>query len=145
MKRNAQIAVAVLVVFDLLLLFTAIAQRRLPMIVLAVLFLLLSVAFAWWSLRKGRHVALADAERQIADGQAVAIGFWKPGCMYCERLMRSLRDREDIAWVNVWQDPAADARVRELNGGDQYTPTLVLGRGGSVLRNPSADEVRAAL
>lgn len=100
-----------------------------------------AAVFSWWSLRRGRHTALADARRR-ADGGA-AIVLWKPGCAYCERLLHRLRGRDDIAWVNVWQDPEANRLVRELNGGDELTPTAIVG--DEVLRNPSAEELTARL
>ena len=68
---------------------------------------------------------------------------WKPGCTYCERLLLQLRGTPGISWVNVYEDPQADARVRSVNDGNQLTPTALVG--GRVLRNPSAAELRAVL
>jgi len=101
----------------------------------------LAVVAVFWSARRGRHVPYGQAEQRIADDHVVVL--WKPGCSYCERLLLQLRDTPDITWVNVYEDPQADAKVRSVNGGDQLTPTALVG--DQVLRNPSADELRAVL
>lgn len=98
-------------------------------------------AMGLWMLRKGRHTPWQEAEAALVGGAAVAL--WKPGCMYCEQLLRALADDERVVWVNVWRDDAANHRVRELNGGAEYTPTVLVGE--RVLRNPSAAAVREAL
>ena len=56
---------------------------------------------------------------------------------------RQLADDERVVWVNVWRDDDANHRVRELNDGAEYTPTVLVG--DTVLRNPSAAAVREAL
>lgn len=110
-------------------------------LVAAVVGLAVVAAYGWWSLRRGRHTPWAEAQTRIAPGHAVAL--WKPGCPYCERLLRTLGGDDRLTWVNVWHDDAANAVVRRLNDGDEYVPTLLIGE--VVLRNPTADEVRAAL
>lgn len=97
--------------------------------------------FAWWSLRRGRHVPWRTAEQSLAPGHAVVL--WKPGCRYCERLLRQLRKDPRITWVNVWRDAEANARLCALNDGNEYTPTVLVGT--QVLRNPTPGQVRAAL
>lgn len=92
-------------------------------------------------LRRGRHTDWASAQTKIAADHAVAL--WKPGCIYCERLQNELGEDQRVTWVNVYEDQAANGRIRELNDGNEYTPTVIIGR--NVLRNPSADEVREAL
>lgn len=94
-----------------------------------------------WSGRRGRHTPWSRAADLLASGQAVVL--WKPGCVYCERLLLQLRSDPRVTWVNVWRDEQANARVRAVNGGDELTPTVLLGE--DVLRNPSARELRAAL
>jgi mycoredoxin len=69
--------------------------------------------------------------------------FWKPTCTYCTRLRRTLRDDSGIVWVNVWVDQEANREVRRHNGGDEYTPTALVG--ARVLRNPTAADVRSTL
>lgn len=95
----------------------------------------------WFMLRRGRHTPWEEARERLAPGHAVV--FWKPGCIYCERLLRALGDDRHITWVNVWKDEAANVELRRHNNGDELTPTALVG--DAVLRNPSADELRAAL
>ncbi|WP_461107120.1 glutaredoxin family protein [Tessaracoccus terricola] len=102
---------------------------------------LLAGALAWFMLRRGRHTPWARAGAQVGPGHAVV--FWKPGCMYCERLLRALGNDNRITWVNVWKDADANTELRRHNDGDELTPTALVGDG--VLRNPSADELQAAL
>lgn len=45
--------------------------------------------------------------------------------------------------MNVWADDEANALVRSVNGGDELTPTVLVGE--MVLRNPSAAELAAVL
>ncbi|AXK46298.1 glutaredoxin family protein [Brachybacterium saurashtrense] len=94
----------------------------------------------WWG-RRGRHTPWPRAEALRAEGQAVVL--WKPGCMYCEMLLLQLRDDPRVTWVNVWRDEAANAQVRAVNGGDELTPTVLIG--DEVLRNPSAATLREHL
>ena len=79
-----------------------------------------------------------------ADATAVVDFYWRPGCPFCMALEFRL-DRAGIGLnkINIWQDPAAAARVREITGGDETVPTLVIGGRGLV--NPSVGEVRRAL
>lgn len=96
-----------------------------------------------------------DQAREALDAGRTVV-FWKPGCGYCARLRRELRHDTRIAWVNVYQDDAADQVLRTVNDGDQLTPTVLVptsfaadgaavDRDVDVLRNPSAAELRAEL
>ena len=91
--------------------------------------------------RRGKHTSWERAERCIAPGHAVV--FWKPGCMYCERLLHAMGRDARVTWVNVWVDQDANDEVCRLNNGDELTPTAVVG--DRVLRNPSAEELNEAL
>lgn len=91
--------------------------------------------------RTGRHVPWAQAKSRVTDGHAVV--FWKPGCWYCERLLLTTGSDPSITWVNVYVDREANDEVRRLNGGDELTPTAVVGE--QVLRNPSRGDLRSAL
>lgn len=93
------------------------------------------------TLRRLPHTPWSEAREQVTSDRAVA--FWKPTCRYCTALRRSLRDDSRVVWVNVWVDAEANREVRGYNHGDEYTPTVLVG--DRVLRNPSAEEVRAAL
>ena len=99
------------------------------------------LVLALWSGRRGRHIPWQRAAQQIAPGHAVVL--WKPGCVYCEQLLLRLRDDPRVTWVNVWRDEEANAQVRAVNGGDELTPTALIGE--EVLRNPSAAALRERL
>lgn len=72
--------------------------------------------------------------------------YWRPGCPYCSRLLGDL-DRIGLPLhkVNIWDDPAAAARVRAVAGGNETVPTVVVG--DTAMVNPRAaavlDAVRA--
>lgn len=102
---------------------------------------LVVAACAHMMFRSGSHTPWPVARDRVAPGHAVVL--WKPGCPYCERLLRSLGKDERVTWVNVWEDEEASLVVRGLNDGDEYVPTAIVG--DDVLRNPSADELTAAL
>ena len=92
-------------------------------------------------VRRGRHTPWQVARERLESGGAVVL--WKPGCTYCERLLLALRDDARLTWVNVWVDKEANAEVRRLNGGDELTPTVLVG--AEVLRNPTPGQLRARL
>lgn len=66
--------------------------------------------------------------------------YWRPGCMFCSGLFRSL-DRIGLEPVrrNIWEDDDAAAFVRSVTGGSETVPTVVVG--DAALVNPTADEV----
>ncbi len=101
----------------------------------------IGVGFVAFTARRGRHTPWATATQHVGPDHAVV--FWKPGCVFCERLLRAVGKDERITWVNVWADKDANAEVRRLNGGDELTPTAVVGE--RVLRNPSAEELLESL
>lgn len=70
----------------------------------------------------------------------------------CEDTTRSraLLDRLAVpfTYLKVDEDPAADAWVRRLNGGQWLTPTILLGdpkQPDTILREPSDEELASAL
>ena len=69
---------------------------------------------------------------------------WRPGCPYCNRLRRDLA-RAGVVTVahDIWADPGAAARVREVTGGDETVPTVVVG--DRALVNPRLTQVVAAV
>lgn len=99
------------------------------------------IVLTLWSGRRGRHISWSRSIELLEQGHAVVL--WKPGCLYCERLMLQIGRDPRVTWVNVWRDEQANAQVRAVNGGDELTPTVLIGE--DVLRNPSARELRAAL
>lgn len=106
-----------------------------------VLAVLVLHVYSWWARRRGRHTPWERATAQIAPDHAVVL--WKPGCLYCERLLLQLRSDSRVTWVNVWQDEEANAQVRAVNNGNELTPTVLLG--DQILRNPTAAELRERL
>lgn len=96
-----------------------------------------ALGLSWWFhrlLRPGAHVDLD----QVPTGRLVV--FWKPGCLYCVRLLERFESSTGISWVNIREDPAAARIVREHNHGDELTPT-VRTASGEFLSNPSPDEL----
>jgi mycoredoxin len=68
--------------------------------------------------------------------------YWRPGCPYCARLRRDLRALGVPAReVSIWADESAAAAVRDLAGGNETVPTVVIGGRGYV--NPPASAVLA--
>ncbi|GAA0423554.1 membrane protein [Actinoplanes capillaceus] len=64
--------------------------------------------------------------------------YWRPGCPYCLRLRARLGpEAARLRWVDIWQDPDAAAAVREITGGDETVPTVVIGGRGHVNPDPS--------
>jgi mycoredoxin len=59
-----------------------------------------------------------------ADNRPVV--YWRPGA-----------DANRLRWVDIWKDPAAAAAVREITGGDETVPTVVIGGQGHVNPDPS--------
>jgi mycoredoxin len=80
---------------------------------------------------------VAPSDPTPADAVTV---YWRPGCPYCARLRRGLR-RAGLAVneVDIWSDALAAASVRDLAGGNETVPTVVVG--ATALVNPSAAEV----
>ncbi|SDT79318.1 glutaredoxin family protein [Actinoplanes derwentensis] len=64
--------------------------------------------------------------------------YWRPGCVFCLRLRARLgADAARLNWVDIWRDPAAAATVREITGGDEIVPTVVIGGQAHVNPDPS--------
>lgn len=142
-KRQIRASVVVLVLA--VLLTAGVVERASHSVpnamTLAAVGLVLVAGFGWWSLRSGRHTPWDVAEGLLNQGQAVVL--WKPGCPYCERLLRALGRDERITWVNVWKDEEANSVVRQLNSGDEYVPTVIVG--SEVLPNPNPHMVLSHL
>jgi glutaredoxin len=68
------------------------------------------------------------AGRAEAEARGVPLIYWRPGCTFCVRLRLVLGSSGRRAvWVNVRRDPAASARVRSVNGGNETVPTVFVG------------------
>ncbi len=54
--------------------------------------------------------------------------YWRPGCPYCIKLRRGLRRaRISVPEVNIWEELAGAAVVREHADGNETVPTLAVG------------------
>lgn len=105
--------------------------------VAALIVMAAALGLSWWFhrlLKPGTHVDLD----QVPAGRLVV--FWKPGCLYCVRLMERFESSTGISWVNIREDRTAARVVREHNHGDELTPT-VRTASGEFLTNPSPDDV----
>lgn len=61
--------------------------------------------------------------------------YWRPGCGYCTALFRELEQHGvPFERVNIWEDEAGAAFVREHNNGNEVVPTVDVG--GQVFSNP---------
>ncbi|SES45450.1 mycoredoxin [Pedococcus cremeus] len=82
--------------------------------------------------------------RRLAWETGVPVVYWRPGCSYCLRLRIALgRTGNRAIWVDVTRDPAASARVRAANSGDETVPTVFVG--DSATTNPRPAWVRERL
>lgn len=99
---------------------------------------------AWWMAPwRGRGVRHDELTSIPADQRRVVV-YWRPGCAYCSRLRMALgRHRNDVVWVNIWRDPAAETYVREVNAGDAVVPTVVID--GEATTNPDPARVLSQL
>jgi len=66
--------------------------------------------------------------------------YWRPGCPFCIALRSGLRRSAiPVREVNIWEDPAAAARVRRVAHGNETVPTVFVGE--HALVNPSIRQV----
>lgn len=90
-----------------------------------------SLFMAYWTspLRSGPHTPLASAQERVreADGTAPTIVLWAPGDPASARLQAAIRaPREDLIWVNVFKDPAAQQLLSRY-GGERMLPLALQG------------------
>lgn len=90
-----------------------------------------SLFMAYWTspLRSGPHTPLAEAQERArkADGTAPTIVLWAPGDPASARLQAAIRaPREDLIWVNVFKDPAAQQLLGRY-GGERMLPLALQG------------------
>lgn len=93
----------------------------------AIAVVLFSLFMAYWTspLRAGPHTPLANALERRADDMAIVL--WAPGNPLSARLQTAIRSpREDVIWVNVYQDPAAQQFLAG-HGGDEAIPLVIVG------------------
>lgn len=90
-----------------------------------------SLFMAYWTspLRSGPHTPLADVQARMreADETAPTIVLWAPGDPASARLQAAIRaPREDLIWVNVFKDPAAQQLLGRY-GGERMLPLALQG------------------
>ncbi|GAA4807029.1 DnaJ family domain-containing protein [Tomitella cavernea] len=72
------------------------------------------------------------------------IVYWRPGCVFCQRLRAILWARRlRPTMINIWDDARAAAFVRSVADGDETVPTVVID--GVAHVNPAPKTVVAAL
>lgn len=114
--------------------------------------ILLGIVVALAGVLLGRLVPMAPDEsvshweaqqRHVRDNSVII--YWRPGCVFCMRLRLALGARVHRAsMVNIWADDAAAAFVRDVNGGAETVPTVIL-RNGDAVTNPPPAKVLAEL
>ncbi len=68
--------------------------------------------------------------------------YWRPGCVFCMSLRRSLRKMEiPVNLHDIWEDPEAAELVRSVANGNETVPTVVIG--DQFIVNPSPKAVRS--
>ena len=100
-----------------------------------------SLFMAYWTspLRSGPHTPLASAQERArgADGTAPTIVLWAPGNPASARLQAAIRaPREDLIWVNVFKDPAAQQLLGRY-GGERMLPLALQGEDAARIDNVS--------
>ena len=88
-----------------------------------------------------------DSGAQDSGGRgrsSAVVFYWRPGCVFCMLLRRSLKRRGiPLEPHNIWEEPAAAATVRSVAGGNETVPTVTVG--GRFMVNPSARAVEGLL
>ncbi|WP_422116272.1 hypothetical protein [Brachybacterium sp. UNK5269] len=105
----------------------------------AVAIALFSVFMGYWTspLRSGPHTSLEAARQR--QGPDAAIILWAPGNPLSARLQTAIRGpREDVVWVNVFRDPAAQELLAQ-HGGPSALPLVLVGP--AVRANATAGEL----
>ncbi|HWS36036.1 MAG TPA: glutaredoxin domain-containing protein [Actinoplanes sp.] len=81
---------------------------------------------------------LAFPRAAEAPGDPRPVVYWRPGCVFCLRMRARLgADADRLNWVDIWRDPAAAAALRNLTGGDEIVPTVVLRGEAHINPDPS--------
>lgn len=89
-----------------------------------------ALAVAWWtSPWRGRGGPTHEEVLTMSDTEARpdVVIYWRPGCGFCAMLKARLGSARDRAtWINIWEDEQGAAYVREVNGGNETVPTVVI-------------------
>jgi glutaredoxin len=90
------------------------------------------------------HPRATPHSEALAHAQHGVAVYWRPGCPFSGRLRVAVRgQRDDIAWVNIWEDDAGRAYVASVNEGIETVPTVVID--GTAHTNPRPALVKRAL
>ncbi len=80
----------------------------------------------------------------VSGSHALVTVYTRPGCTFSMVLRWQLRRLGiPLREIDIWDDRAAAGALREITGGDETVPTVVVG--ATALVSPSIDEVRATL
>jgi mycoredoxin len=72
------------------------------------------------------------------------IVYYRPGCPFAAKLRAKLKlARVPYSAVTFGQDATADEAVRNINGGNEISPTVQVG--DHYLTNPSISQIRKAM
>ena len=81
---------------------------------------------------------------RVTVPEAVVTVYTRPGCPFSAALRWQLRRLAvPVREIDIWADRAAAGVVRDITGGDETVPTVVVGTRAMV--NPGVDKVRTAL
>jgi hypothetical protein len=114
--------------------------------ILLVLLGLLAGLLVWWTRpsRGGAHLSHAAAQAAAGDGDVIV--YWRPGCLFCDRLRLGLGSaRHDVSWVNILNDPEAAEFVATYRDGNEAVPIAVTGAGEMIDATPAAIKVQLGM
>ncbi|GAA4760595.1 glutaredoxin domain-containing protein [Citricoccus nitrophenolicus] len=135
---------ALMLAMGALFAFWGLAGRGPLNYVAAAILLFFSLRFVSTTQVQSRPVSGVD-EHLEAGGVVV---YWRPGCQFCARLVRELgsEGRYVPYWVNIWDDPAAAARVGQYHHGNETVPTVVTADGHFVAKDSEGyDRAKAVI
>jgi glutaredoxin len=114
--------------------------------VILVLAGLLLGLLVWWTRpsRGSAHISHAAAQAAAGDGDVIV--YWRPGCIYCDRLKLGLGSaRHEVSWVNISKDPEAAEFVTTHGDGNETVPMAVTGGGEVIDATPAAIKARLGM
>ena len=103
------------------------------------------VLVSWWmSPFSGGKSPKHDEVTSLPPEERGVVIYWRPGCIFCQRLKGGLgSDGKKATWINIWQDADAAEYVRSVNDGNEVVPTVVID--GEPHTNPDPRFVRDVL
>ena len=135
-KRTLLVAA---VVGSIVLTIAAIRDAWLSGVVFVAIMAAVTTILMFITRQRGVKVDVSHAAAQAAAGDDGVIVYWQPECIYCDLLKTGLgRARNDVAWVNIVEDPEAGEFVAAYRNGNQEVPTAITGAGEMIDANPAA-------